>query len=180
MTESQGPKPPAPDLLAAVGVSVARTQRGRYFWAAWWTHAPRLSPFQKPDASDGGAQTEEEAHARAEAVAGRSLTRIDGYWAHACNRMLRGEAPPPRPTRRKPPALVSLDDAQGASAWAVLGLTPAASLQDVKQAYRAKALVAHPDHGGDAAAFRELTRAYEKLVARIAKRRPMRANKTET
>ncbi len=161
---------PAP-ALALPGVSITRTQRRRFFWAAWWSNAPQLSPFRKPDASDGGALTEAAAHARAEAVAGRTLTRIDDYWAHACNRMLRGEPPPPRRPRAN--REVSADTpTEAVSAWAVLGLSAGSTLREVKQAYRSKALASHPDRGGDAATFRELTAAYEKLVVRLAKRRP--------
>ena len=57
-------EPLGTDALASPGVSITRTQRRRFFWAAWWTEPPRLSPFRKPDASDGGALTEAEAHAR--------------------------------------------------------------------------------------------------------------------
>lgn len=154
--------------LASPGVSITRTQRRRFFWAAWWTDAPCLSPFRKPDASDGGASTEEEAHARAEAVAGRTLSRIDPYWAHAWNRSLRGEAPPPRRERPTKSQARNTDATeQRASAWSILGLTPDATLREVKQAYRAKVLLVHPDRGGDAATFREVTRAYEKLLAKL-------------
>jgi curved DNA-binding protein CbpA len=58
-----------------------------------------------------------------------------------------------------------------ASAWSLLGLPEGADVAAIKQAYRRKALVAHPDRGGDAATFREVTRAYEKLLARVSKRR---------
>ncbi|HEX6245049.1 MAG TPA: hypothetical protein VFZ61_29210, partial [Polyangiales bacterium] len=67
--------------LASAVVSVTRTQRGRYFWAAWWTGAPCLSPFRKPDAANGGSRSEADARAEAERVAARHLTPIEPYWA---------------------------------------------------------------------------------------------------
>lgn len=47
--------------------------------------------------------------------------------------------------------------------FAVLGLTPDATDTDVRRAYRARARDSHPDRGGDAATFLQLSRAYEAL-----------------
>ena len=47
--------------------------------------------------------------------------------------------------------------------WDVLGLAPGASADEVKRAYRAKAHLHHPDHGGDPAKFRAVHDAYERL-----------------
>jgi hypothetical protein len=44
---------------------------------------------------------------------------------------------------------------------AALGLRPPVTLEDVKQTYLAKAMAAHPDRGGDPAAFIRLKAAYE-------------------
>jgi hypothetical protein len=44
---------------------------------------------------------------------------------------------------------------------AVLGLRPPVTLEDLKQAYLAKAMTMHPDRGGDPAAFMRLQRAFE-------------------
>jgi hypothetical protein len=44
---------------------------------------------------------------------------------------------------------------------AVLGLRPPVTLEDVKQTYLAKAMAAHPDRGGDPAAFIRLKAAFE-------------------
>ena len=44
---------------------------------------------------------------------------------------------------------------------AALGLRPPVTLEDVKQTYLAKAMLAHPDRGGDPAAFVRLRAAYE-------------------
>jgi DnaJ domain len=46
---------------------------------------------------------------------------------------------------------------------AVLGVTPGAPLQEIRDAYRAKTKKHHPDHGGDEWAFRVVVRAYEIL-----------------
>ncbi len=43
----------------------------------------------------------------------------------------------------------------------ILGLLPPVTAEDVKQAYLAKAMAAHPDRGGDPAAFIRLQKAYE-------------------
>lgn len=154
--------------LASAVVSITATARGRFFWAAWWTGAPSYAPFRKPDASNGGARTYEEALAEAERVAERHLSPVEPYWARAFNRTLRGEAPPPPPARKIP-----RPDARSApvSAWELLGLAPGASAREIKRAYRLKALELHPDRGGTADAFRDITRAYEKLVARTERPR---------
>lgn len=53
----------------------------------------------------------------------------------------------------------------------VLGVGPSASLQEIRDAYRARSKLYHPDAGGDAWAFRVLARAYESLSqARVAAR----------
>ncbi len=43
----------------------------------------------------------------------------------------------------------------------ILGLLPPVTLDDVNQAYKAKAMQAHPDRGGDVKAFIAVKRAYE-------------------
>ena len=149
--------------LSTAVVSITRTARGRFFWAAWWTGAPSYAPFRKPDASNGGARSELEAQTEAERVAARHLTTIEPYWARAFNRTLRGEAPPPPPSPK--PARVERPSPPR-SAWEVLGVPTGASVADIKRAYRQRALALHPDRGGDADAFRALTRAYDKVLAR--------------
>jgi hypothetical protein len=53
----------------------------------------------------------------------------------------------------------------------ILGVGPTASLQEIRDAYRARSKLYHPDAGGDAWAFRVLARAYESLSqARVASR----------
>lgn len=155
--------------LATGRCSVTRTARGRWFWAAWWTGEPTASPFRKPDASNGGARTREDAIAEAERVAGRPLTLVDPHWAHAWNRVLRGEAPPPPPRPRPAPARAAAP--QRPSAHAILGVEPGATLEEIKRAYRRRVLEAHPDRGGDPEVLRAVVRAYERLSARRDRRR---------
>ncbi len=149
-------------------VSITATQRRRFFWAAWWTHSPRATPFRKPDASNGGAATVEEALAEAEELAGRYLVMIDPYWARAWTRVLRGEQTPPMPSPRASRPVRTVEKA--VSSWELLGLPAGSTLAAVKAAFRQRALATHPDHGGDADEFRALHQAYERLVARLSRR----------
>ena len=48
--------------------------------------------------------------------------------------------------------------------FSVLGLGSDATLRDVRRAYRRLALVHHPDRGGDAAKFLEITDAFEQIT----------------
>ena len=45
--------------------------------------------------------------------------------------------------------------------FATLGLMPPCTVEDVKQAYLAKATKAHPDTGGDVESFKQLQEAYK-------------------
>ena len=183
---------PVPPNLSTAVCSITSTQRRRYFWAAWWTGEPSYAPFRQPDAANGGARSFEEALEEAQAVAGRSLTIVDAYWARAWKSVLRGELPAP-PLSTKPgkpagaPPSAADERTQGRpkpapaanaaeSAWSVLGLQTGATLAEVKRAYQRRALQTHPDHGGDAAEFRAIQRAYEKLMDRLERRagRPQR------
>jgi hypothetical protein len=155
-------------------VSIARTQRGRFAWAAWWTGPPTATPFRRPDGSGGGFATWHEARADAERASGRSLADIDSGWAHAFLRTLRGqpalndgqkrrlagERPPPRPMPRP------------RSIWDVLGVSTRATELEIRRAYRLRALETHPDRGGTDEAFRELRAAYEEALRR--RRQPAR------
>jgi hypothetical protein len=151
--------------------SITPTKRRRFFWAAWWTGEPGHTPFRKPDASNGGARTREEALREAERVAERALTLVDPHWARAWKSILRGEAPvPPAKSAPKAPRAPDRQAAAGVSAWSVLGVAQGSSLADVKRAFRKKALETHPDQGGDAESFQTVQRAYEKLSARHAQK----------
>ncbi len=162
------------ELFAPV-VSITLTARRRFFWAAWWTSPPVRAPFLKPDASNGGARTLEEALGEASAVAGRSLVRIDPSWARAWSRVLRGQPPwqgerAASSARRPPPGPEPEPSTSPAPARSVLGLAPGATVEQVKRAYRAKALETHPDRGGDPEAFRRVQKAYEQALAKLARR----------
>jgi hypothetical protein len=52
-------------------------------------------------------------------------------------------------------------DAQIPECLAILGLRPPLTLEDVKQAYMAKAMKAHPDRGGDPQEFIRLQKAFD-------------------
>jgi hypothetical protein len=153
--------------LTTAVCSITPTARRRFFWAAWWTGEPSYAPFRKPDAANGGARSLQEALAQAERAAGRSLQVIDGYWARAWKRMLRGEdVPPPEPRPRKPQP-----KAAARSAWTVLDVPQDAPAEEVRRAFHRKALETHPDQGGDAESFREVLRAFERLSTRRRRRR---------
>jgi curved DNA-binding protein CbpA len=53
----------------------------------------------------------------------------------------------------------------GRRARRVLGVRKNAGPDEIRRAFRARALVAHPDHGGDAVAFAEVRSAFEVLRA---------------
>jgi hypothetical protein len=44
--------------------------------------------------------------------------------------------------------------------WEVLGINPQASVPEIETAFRERANAAHPDIGGSAEAFHQVTRAY--------------------
>ena len=55
------------------------------------------------------------------------------------------------------------------SIWSVLGVEPNASVAQIRLAFRQRALITHPDHGGDPEAFRALGRARDEALARRAR-----------
>ena len=55
-------------------------------------------------------------------------------------------------------------------AYKMLGIAPSASWPDVEKAFRAKAKLHHPDHGGDDDVMRALNDAYA-LIKRARKQR---------
>ncbi len=159
------------ELFAPV-CSITTTKRRRFFWAAWWTGPPVQKPFKKPDASDGGSGTIEEALAAAENRAGTSLTRIDPLWARAWIRILRGEEAWPSKASREPRVRTVSAAAPNASVWSILGVTREVTEEELKAAFRQKALATHPDQGGDQASFQAVLRAYEEAQRRLKKPRP--------
>ncbi len=161
--------------LFAPACSITTTKRRRFFWAAWWTRPPTRVPFAKPDASDGGASTHEQALAAAEARAGVKLVEIDPLWARAWMRVLRGEPIWPSKASREPRSARATPSAVAAgSIWELLGVTPDVTDGELKAAYRRRALETHPDHGGDEATFRRVLAAYAEAQRRLRRPRPKR------
>lgn len=156
--------------LARAVYAIAKTKRRRFLWCVWWTGEPTAKPFRPPDAWGGGAHTEEEARGLAERAAGMPLDLIDGHWAGAWKRMRAGLPPFPKTTAR-PTASTADARAKPVDPYVLLGVDAAATLEEVKVAFRQKALEHHPDHGGTAAAFMAVKRAYDSIVKRRTKRR---------
>jgi hypothetical protein len=89
---------------------------------------------------------------------------------------LRGETPWPSRASREPrrAGAIERSGAANASVWATLGVTRDVTEDELKAAYRKRALETHPDHGGEDEAFRRVVRAYEEAQRRLRKPRPRR------
>jgi hypothetical protein len=138
-------------------------------------------PFKKPDASDGGAATREEALAAAEKRAGKKLVEIDPLWARVWIRILRGEPAWPSKASREPSSREARPDSgsvqpgegqQNVSIWGLLGVTRDVTESELKAAYGKRALETHPDQGGDDETFRRVVHAYAEAQRRLRKPRP--------
>ena len=174
----------ADKALFVASCSVTTTRRRRFIWVAWWTAPPEREPFRKPDAFAGGARSHEEALAQARRAAGLPLVEIEPSWARAWTRVLLGR--PPWGLRANAAASSSGAHAHSTTAttdaakapttsiWETLGITARATADDLKRAFRQRALATHPDRGGDAEAFRQVQRAFKEAQRRIARRRPTR------
>jgi len=101
------------------------------------------------------------------------LDRLPAYTRKALNKLVEmAKADPVRlPDARLLAHALSIDGATVAfltapakEHCAVLGIDPTADPEAIKAAYREKAKQYHPDRGGDAAAFGEITRAYKALT----------------
>jgi hypothetical protein len=155
-------------------VSIVPTKRRRFFWAAWWSAPPESDPFRRPDASNGGARSREEARVAAEQLAKQPLEEVEARWARAWMRVLRGEPPwtaagrAPRRPQPPPPA--------GSRPWALatLGLPAGATNGEIRRAFKELALRTHPDRGGDDAAFIAAKRAYDVAMAAVLEPRRRR------
>ena len=155
-------------------------------WVAWWTAPPARAPFRKPDAFSGGARSHEEALAQARRAAPVPLVEIEPYWARAWARVLLGRAPwggraeragssaHGRSSGHSTTATTNAAKATTTSIWETLGITARATADDLKRAFRQRALATHPDRGGDAEAFRQVQSAFKEAQRRITRRRPTR------
>jgi len=85
-----------------------------------------------------------------------AVLQMTGLWRVIISglRELRGEQPSGEP--RTTPMDADL-------CYRILGLSPSASWDEIERAYRQKAKVHHPDHGGDEDAMRTLNEAYSRL-----------------
>ena len=60
------------------------------------------------------------------------------------------------------------------SVWSVLGVPQSASRDELRLAFRRRALLVHPDHGGTNEAFRNLVLAYKEADRRARRPKPQR------
>lgn len=151
--------------LAQGVYALSHTKRRRLLWCAWWKTTPSADPFTPPDAWGAGQRTEAAAIAAAEAAAGMTLTRIEGRWAGAWVRVRDGLPPfiERAPKVAKPAPVVT-------NPFKILGIEADADLATIKAAYRRIALDAHPDRGGNDAAFIAANRAYLAALQRRRRR----------
>lgn len=82
-----------------------------------------------------------------------AVLSVTGLWPAIIRglRDLRGDAPRPPPRGRSKNSDLC---------YKMLGLTPSATWEEIERAYRNKAKVHHPDHGGDGDTMRALNEAY--------------------
>ena len=187
------------ELTVAV-CSIAPTRRRRFMWVAWRTGMPSREPFTRPDVWSGGGKTPAAPWPDTRRAACPSPVGVRPVRAIARGRLplrpppgppwlrLVGAGPvraipwgrlrvaqPPWPTPGAPRPPTALPDRSNAiSIWETLGIPDDASADDLKRAYRSRALVTHPDRGGDPAEFRRLQRAYEVAQGRVGRPRPKR------
>ena len=147
---------------------VARAPQARAFWAAWWTEDPRRTPDTDPDDYgfvEGARPLDAAIGAAYDALRrgrGPRVYDVSVGEQHA-RRAFREGAP-----QRRSPATDF--DAISRGALAELGLDETATVADVKRAWRRRALVLHPDRGGDAATFIELEQRVKVALAIVERR----------
>lgn len=56
--------------------------------------------------------------------------------------------------------------------FSALGLSPEATVDEIKEAWRGLASIHHPDRGGDAAEFDRLRQAYKEALALVEEPQP--------
>ena len=86
-----------------------------------------------------------------------AVLSVTGLWPAIIRglRDLRGDTPGPPPPRGRA--------TNSDLSYKMLGLTPSATWEEIERAYRNKAKVHHPDHGGDPERFHRLVEAVEVL-----------------
>lgn len=100
-------------------------------------------------------KTDQEVRETAKAMSQKQLDReAERLLDHAC-RMLRMEGD----------LQGALEGWQRFDAYRIIGVARGASLSEVRRAFYKRALLLHPDKGGDKDAFQELQRAYEEIVS---------------
>ncbi|MBK6697449.1 MAG: J domain-containing protein [Myxococcales bacterium] len=158
--------------------SIASTKRKRFVWAVWTSGPPRVSPFRRPDLSGGGEPSHEAALAKATAAAGGTAALIEPEWARAWLRVMRGHAAwlgeGSMPGARSREARDTEPRGDAESVWSVLGVPQSASRDELRLAFRRRALLVHPDHGGTNEAFRNLVLAYKEADRRARRPKPQR------
>lgn len=88
------------------------------------------------------------------------VLQFTGLWPIVIRglRELRGDHVETPPPPRRPASTSDLD-----MCYRLMGLSASAPWEDIERAYRKKAKVHHPDHGGDEDAMRALNEAYERI-----------------
>ena len=100
---------------------------------------------------------------RTQRAGGRRRESRGGFGAGA-RREARRDRQRARNGGRRRPQGQTASDLSPAEAYRRLDLENGADESEVKRAYRRKVKEVHPDRGGDEAAFRRVTEAYETLV----------------
>lgn len=85
---------------------------------------------------------------------GLAITHLRGLERHGGGHMM----------ERAFSGFMALEAPGGRSCWAVLGLKPGSSREQIEAAFREAARQHHPDAGGDAAQFIEITRARQEAL----------------
>ncbi|MBI2387997.1 MAG: hypothetical protein HYV09_00140 [Deltaproteobacteria bacterium] len=147
-----------------IGVwAIARRGDGRAVWSVWFGRRPTRARFEASDAR--GVAIDEHAARQAAFAAftrARGVTRweeIDPMFAVADDRLSRGVDPVfpgdrPRGKRELGRGEIDRDVLEA------LGLEPPVTLARARAAYKARALVCHPDRGGTHEQMLSLNRAF--------------------
>lgn len=152
--------------------AIGAPKKGRVTWAAWWTVRPTHAQFTGPDAH--GTAVDEHA-ARGAAFAAfaqvrgcRQWSEIEPEFAIAAERWLAGKPLPWKTAKTRDPsttigAIEHID-------VSVLGLEWPVTFAEARDAYRKRALAAHPDRGGSHEDMLALNRAWAALKKAFGER----------